>query len=277
MKNKMLLLFVVILVAFGGVAGCGGTAKEPSGAKKPTADSPPSASNAFPLTIKDSTGKEVKIDKEPQKIVSVMPSTTEIAFALGLGDKVVGVSNYDDYPKEAAAKKKVGDLNVSIEKVVSLEPDLVLADTGNGKAVDNLRKAGIPVIATEAKTLDDIYGMIEMIGKATGTSDKANDVVGKMKEDVKQVEEKVKSVPADKKPKVWVEVDSKLYTAGKGTFINDMIAMAGGENIASDVDGWKQLSEEKIIERSLMSFLIRMVFMIRMRRKKSKPVLNGKT
>ncbi|MED4727978.1 ABC transporter substrate-binding protein [Aneurinibacillus migulanus] len=204
----------------------------------------------FPLTITDSTGTEVKIEKKPERIVSVMPGTTEIAYAVGAGDKVVGVSNYDNYPEDVKKKEKVGDLKVNIEKVVSLEPDVILADTGNGEAVDALRKTGLPVVVMEAKTFDEIYKSIEMIGKATGNDAKAAEVVGKMKTDVQDVQDKVKAVPQEKRPNVWIEVDPSLFTAGTGTFMHDLVTLAGGKNIAGDLDGWKQLSEEKVLQRN---------------------------
>lgn len=204
----------------------------------------------FPLTITDSTGTEVKIEKKPERIVSVMPGTTEIAYAVGAGDKIVGVSNYDNYPEDVKKKEKVGDLKVNIEKVVSLEPDIILADTGNGEAIDALRKTGLPVVVMEAKTFDEIYKSIEMIGKATGNDAKAAEVVGKMKTDVQDVQDKVKAVPQEKRPNVWIEVDPSLFTAGTGTFMHDLVTLAGGKNIAGDLDGWKQLSEEKVLQRN---------------------------
>lgn len=251
MKKYISIILGLMLLVL--LAACGSNhasnqpqEQKPSGGENTQAP----AQRQFPLTIKDSTGQEVKLEKKPGRIVSVMPSATEIAYAVGAGDNIVGVSNYDNYPEDVKKKEKVGDLKVNIEKVVSLEPDLILADTGNGEAVDALRKTGIPVLVMEAKTFDEIYQSIEMIGKATGNDAKADDVVSKMKEDVKEVQEKVKAVPEAKRPNVWIEVDPSLFTAGKGTFMHDMVTIAGGKNIAGDLDGWKQLSEEKVLQRN---------------------------
>jgi iron complex transport system substrate-binding protein len=250
MKKYVSIALAMLLLVL--LTACGGNASNQSKEQKPTQEksTQESSQSEFPLTIKDSTGTEVKLDKKPERIVSLMPATTEIAYAVGAGDKVVGVSNFDNYPEEVKKKEKVGDLKVNVEKVVSLEPDVILADTGNGEAVNALRKTGIPVVVMEAKTFDQIYQSIEMIGKATGNEKKASEVVGKMKADVQDVQEKVKSIPEAKRPNVWIEVDPSLFTAGTGTFMHDMVTMAGGKNIASDLEGWKQLSEEKILQRN---------------------------
>lgn len=248
MKRYTSLILAALLFVL--LAACGNTASTPSGEQKPAGGAVAQAPGKFPLTFKDGTGTEVTLEKKPKRIVSIMPSTTEIAYAVGAGDKIVGVSNYDNYPEEVTKKEKVGDLKVNLEKVVSLEPDLILADTGNGEAVDALRKMGLPVVVMEAKNFDEIYTSIEMIGKATGNDAKAAEVVDKMKADVEAVKKKVDSVAEDKRPNVWVEVDPSLFTAGTGTFIHDMITMAGGKNIAADLEGWKQLSEEKVLQRN---------------------------
>ncbi|MFT9849051.1 ABC transporter substrate-binding protein [Aneurinibacillus sp. REN35] len=248
MKRYTSLILAALLLVL--LAACGNTASTPSGEQQPAGGETAQAPGKFPLTIKDGTGTEVTLEKKPERIVSIIPSTTEIAYAVGAGDKVVGVSNYDNYPEEVTKKEKVGDLKVNMEKVVSLEPDLILADTGNGEAVDALRKTGLPVVVMEAKNFDEIYTSIEMIGKATGNDAKAADVVNKMKADVEAVKKKVESVAEDKRPNVWVEVDPSLFTAGTGTFIHDMITMSGGKNIAADLEGWKQLSEEKVLQRN---------------------------
>lgn len=207
-------------------------------------------SDEFPVTLQDKSGTDVKIAKKPTRIVSIIPNTTEIAFAIGAGNEIVGVSNYDNYPAGVAKKQKVGDLKVNREKVVALNPDLVLADSSNGEAINTLRKAGLTVLVTEAKNIDEVYKSIGLIGQATGHTGEADKLVHTMQADVRAVQEKVKAIPDEKKPKVWVEVDPSLFTAGKGTFIDDMITLAGGKNIAADVEGWKQLSEEKVLERN---------------------------
>ncbi|AMA71929.1 MULTISPECIES: ABC transporter substrate-binding protein [Aneurinibacillus] len=248
MKKCVSIMIAIMLLVV--LAACGNNASDSSGNDSAGQKKQQAQAGAFPLSITDKTGTEVKLEKKPERIVSVMPSATEIAYAVGAGDKVVGVSNYDNYPEEVKTKEKVGDLKVNIEKVVSLEPDLILADTGNGEAIEALRKTGLPVVVMGAKTFDEIYDSIEMIGKVTGNEVKAAEVIKRMKDDVREVQEKVKNIPVDKRPNVWIEVDPSLFTAGKGTFMHDMVTMAGGNNIAADLDGWKQLSEEKVLQRN---------------------------
>lgn len=240
MKRMMALLVAVFLLVLS-LAGCG-TGKENAKSAVNTKEV------SFPLTIKDNSGTEVTLKKKPERIISLVPSSTEVLYALGLGDKIVGVSTYDNYPAEVKNKEKVGDMNANSEKVVSLKPDVIFASPLNKQATDSLRKLGLPVVVIDAKIFDEIYSSIETIGKATGSAVKAAELVAKMKKDVADIQSKVKG--ATQKPKVFVEVDDQHFTTGKGTFMNDMIEIAGGTNIASDLTGWQQLSEEQIIQRN---------------------------
>jgi iron complex transport system substrate-binding protein len=246
MTGKLGAMLLIPLAA-AALGGCGNqTTDKPAPQNNTGAAAPSHSQEGFPMVIKDSTGTEVKINKKPVRIVSIMPNTTEIGYALGLDKQIVGVSNYDDYPPQVKTKPRVGDLNVSAEKIVAMQPDLILADTGNGKTVQSLRKLGLPVLVTGAQDINGVYQSIDEIGQATGTKKKADELVRSLKKDVEYVTEKSRTT--NKKPKVWVEVDPTLFTSGKGTFIDSMINMAGGINIASNVAGWKQMSEEKIIQ-----------------------------
>jgi iron complex transport system substrate-binding protein len=239
-----LILFCLLLV-FSGLVGCAGsapqTAQQPAQAAKHT---------AFPISMKDATGIEVTITKEPKRIVSIIPSSTEITFALGLGPKVVGVTNWDNYPPAVKTIQKVGGLEVNVEKVVSLQPDLVLAHPSNGKAISALRKLGLQVLVVDPKSLDDTFASIKMIGRATGTEKKADELVSKMKKERDEVVQAVAAIPSEKRKKVWLEVDPKLFTAGKNTFLDELIGLAGGKNVMHDVNGWAQVSEEKVIAQN---------------------------
>ncbi|BAU26751.1 iron complex transport system substrate-binding protein [Aneurinibacillus soli] len=245
--NRLIVWMGLAMILF--VTACGQAPQSADHTNK-KAGAPSQTAGGFPITLQDKSGTDVKIEKKPTRIVSIIPSTTEIAFAVGAGNEIVGVSNYDNYPAEAAKKEKVGDLKVNKEKVVALNPDLVLADSSSGDAVTALRKSGLTVLVTEAKNIDEVYKSIGLIGEATGHTGEADKLVQNMQADVRAVQEKVKAIPDEKKPKVWVEVDPSLFTAGKGTFIDDMVTLAGGKNIAADVEGWKKLSEEKVLERN---------------------------
>lgn len=204
----------------------------------------------FPLKVKDASGKEVTIDEQPKKIVSLIPSNTEILFALGLEKEVVGVSDFDNYPEAAAKKTKIGGMEFNVEKIVGLKPDLVLAhESGMATAKDGLKQledAGIAVfVVKDATNFDDTYDSIDTISEVTGTESKGDEIIKGMKDDLADIEDKAKTVK--EKKKVWVEVSPspEIYTAGKGTFIDEMLKAINAENAAGDLDGWAKVSEEQ--------------------------------
>ncbi|MDT8316389.1 MAG: cobalamin-binding protein [bacterium] len=187
----------------------------------------------FAETFSDDMGRLVEIKENPSRIVSLAPHITEILFALDLGKKVVGVTQYSDYPEEARNKERVGSyVKLNLEKIVSLSPDLVLATAdGNPKAVvDRLGSIGIPVYVVNAGGIKDIYGNIRSIGIVTGKSKKADLIAEKLENRINSVVDKVKKLA---RPRVFIQLGySPLYTAGKNTFVDDLITLAGGKNIA---------------------------------------------
>ena len=212
----------------------------------PTATVRPAAS--FPATVVDADGQSVTLSREPQRIVSLAPSNTEILFALGLGDRVVAVSDYSDYPPEAASKPKVGYTRVDIEKVLSLNPDLVLATRANREtATPQLRERGVTVVTVEPKNLDEVVESVRMVGRITGRVEAAERLADEMRARIERVTATV--ARAERRPRVYYELDSKLYTAGPGSFVHDLIQRAGGENIAaSAASQYPQLSQEVILQ-----------------------------
>lgn len=206
-------------------------------------------SGAWPRVIVDDTGARVEIASEPRRIVSLAPSNTEVLFALGLGDRVVGVTTACTYPPEAQKKAKVGDYNISVEKVVGLSPDLVVGVASLQEAViSQLRSLGVPVVAINPTTFDETMAAITLIGRATGAEAAAARIVGDAKARVDAVQAVVNKVPATRKVKVFVEIwNEPLMTAGRGTFVDDLIRLAGGVNIAGSVQGWAQFSQEAVI------------------------------
>ena len=206
----------------------------------------------FPVTIKDATDEDVVIEEKPEKMVSLMPSNTEIAFELGLGDEIIGVTDNDTYPEEVSEKEKVGGMEFNVEKIISLKPDLVLAHGGSmgmsSEGLGQLKDAGITVlVVNDSKTFADVYASIEMIGKATGTVEEAEKLVNDMKSKVEEIQEKSAAVKEEDMKKVYVEVDPSLYTVGKNTFMDEMLTMIKAENIVKE-EGWPQLNQEAIIE-----------------------------
>jgi len=189
------------------------------------------------LMMTDDLGREVRIHKQPETIVSLAPGNTEILFALGLGDRVTAVSEYCNYPPEAQDKVKIGGFStVNIEKVVDLKPDLVLATCGVQEAVvEELGRLGLTVIALDAKSIEGIFENIKLAGKATGQLETAKKLVADLERRIETVTDKTKDLPNSQKPGVFYEVQYEpLMTAGPGTFIDDLIHLAGGVNIASD-------------------------------------------
>lgn len=205
-----------------------------------------------PVTVIDDLGREVILRQTPAKIVSIAPSNTEILFALGLGDKVVGVTDSCDYPEAAKSKPKVGSVELDYEKIVEIAPDLVVAvGSLQRQAIDRLSELGICVLAVDPKTVDGVLHAITLTGKATGAEDRAATLVAELSRRIEAVTAKVSSIGASARPRVFVEIwNEPLMTAGPGTFVDELISAAGGENIAHDARGeWPQFSAEAVIER----------------------------
>src|SRR4030042_1281670 len=203
--------------------------------------------------IVDGLGRQVTISAIPQRIVSLAPSNTEILFALGLGNKVVGDTEYCSYPEAAKTKPKVGGFStVDIEKVVSLRPDLVLATHIHNKTViPALENLGITVVALAPHSLNEVLGSIALAGKITGQDKEAAELVNNMNTRIKGITDKTQNLPPDQRPRVfYVTWHDPLWTAGPGTLSHDVIDQAGGQNIASDINGDKTIDLETVINRN---------------------------
>jgi iron complex transport system substrate-binding protein len=205
-----------------------------------------------PGNIVDGLGRSVKIDKTPQRIISLAPSNTEILFSLGLGDKIVGVTEYCDYPQAAEAKPKVGGFStVDIEKVISLEPDLVLATHIHGKSViPALEELGLTVVALTPGSLTEVLDSITLVGKITGQSREASKLVSDLQTRIEAVVDETRTLSPDQKPRVfYITWHDPLMTAGTETLADDVISNAGGQNIAYDISGDKAITLETVIYR----------------------------
>lgn len=238
------------ILAMLALAGC--STKTAAPANSPGSQS--ASASAFPVTVTDDASQSVTINAEPKRIVSLAPANTEIAFALGLGDKVVGVTTYDDYPAEVTRISKVGDFTTpNIEAIAAAKPDLVLATTGvQADALKRLKALGATVLAIDPQTLDGVYTDIGRVGRATGTAEKATAVVGSMKAEVAGVQ---KAVEGTAPVSVFVEIaQNPLYTAGKGTLIDELIGLAGGTNVVTK-PGYVAYSSEQLIEADPQVYL----------------------
>ena len=211
-----------------------------------------------PIQVTDDHGRTVSIAEIPQRIVSLAPSATEILFALGLGDKVVGVTDYCDYPPELLDKinateiQRVGSYfpGFNLETIVALEPDVAFAIGATvPDYVNDLEGLGIATVALNAKDIDGIFHDIELVGEVTGKDAEAEALTADLEE---QIDEIVDTVANASIPSIFYGSDvsdpSALWTAGNGTFIDAFITMAGGENIAGGVEGWTTFSLEVLID-----------------------------
>lgn len=234
-----------LLLVFGGVACSSGAEVTNQGAEEKVGNQ----TDSYPVKVKDDTGTEVTVEKEPKRIVSLIPSMTETVYALDLGNRVVGVTSNDNYPKEATKVKKVGDMKINAEKVVALKPDLVVASPMNGEdTLKKLRDMGLTVIAYDPQNVEAVYEQIETMGKVTNRDQKATEVVEKMKKEQKLAKDIAAKVKKEDQVKVWLEVSPDLFTGGEGTFMDELITLAGGDNVAQNEKGWAQVSEEKVVK-----------------------------
>lgn len=191
-------------------------------------------------------------DEYPARIVSMAPSITEIVFALGLGERVVGVSDFCDFPPEALERPKIGGVvNPNMEAVVALNPDLVFAlpNATHESLFNSLRMLGISVITIPNHTLDDLFMSIRKIGEEASRVAEAEALNKRIRDKFSSVSETVADIPR-KKVMFIVGVDP-LFVAGRGTFIDELIRIAGGENIAGDsISKYPQLGIEQVVARA---------------------------
>jgi len=212
-----------------------------------------SLANEFPLTITDDLNREVTITKQPERIISLSPATTEILFALELGEKVVGITDKCDYPPQAQEKERIGDYdNPNLEKIIELEPHLILASHGNPtELINQLEGLSYAVVYLDPKDIDHIISSITTVGKITGNVKEAARLTEEMEERIEAVLSETSNLIKNNKPRVLYVVWYKpLWTAGSGTFIDELIQKTGGINIAGDIAGWPQMNLETVIEKN---------------------------
>lgn len=253
MKKLSSFLFLILLT-MGILAGCGNDQGKDT-AKQENPKTEQGAQKAFPVTIKDAADKEVTIDKKPEKIVSVIPSNTEIAFSLGLDKEIVGVSDFDNYPEAATKKEKIGGLDFNVEKVISLKPDLVLAHGSSSatakEGLQQIADAGIKVlVVNNAQNFDQVYESIQMIGTATGTKETAEKVIADMKSKMEAIKAEAAKIPEADRKTAYIEVSPApdIYTTGKNTFMDEMLQIINAKNAAGDQEGWVKIDQEAIIK-----------------------------
>lgn len=204
------------------------------------------------IVVTDDLDREVRLERIAKRIVSLAPSNTEMLFALGLAEQTVGVSELCDYPPQAATKERVGSFATpSVEKIVSLKPDLVLAASLHKTVGEQLVELGIPVIVLHPESIQGVLDNADLLGRVTGTARGAADLKRQITADISAVDERVKTLTGAQRPLVYYEVWSNpIMTAGPNTFIHELITRAGGVNLgATATTAWPTLSLEELLSR----------------------------
>lgn len=208
------------------------------------------ATAGFPLTVTDDVGATMTFDGPPQRIVSLAPSLTELLFALGLADRIVGVTNWCKYPPEALKKTKVGGyINSSLEQIVALAPDLVVATRGTPQTfMQSLRGSGIKVFAVDQTTLHQIETSMIVIGHLCGAADKGRQIAGSISSLADSVRDKTKALAAAQKPRALFVIQFEpIFVAGPGSYQDDILRDCGAANIARTGKPFAPLSDEIVV------------------------------
>lgn len=204
-------------------------------------------------TVVDDRGKEITFEKTPETIVSLQPSNTEILFSLGVGDKIIGATDFDTYPEAANDIERVSDSRtINAERIVELNPDVVIAYTSGDEAqVTQLEDAGLQVfVIKSAATFEDVYGDIEQLGDVVGKADIADEIIEDIQTQIEDVQEKTATV--EQKKKVYLEISPapNIWTTASETFQNEILDAAGIDNIFADQTGWFSVAEEDVITKN---------------------------
>ena len=232
---KKVLSIVLVLALALSLTACGGTAKK-----------------SGPITVTDMMGREIKLEEPATRVVAVSAAVCEILYAVGAGDTLVGRGTYCDYPAEVLNVPSVeSGYETNIEQIIELKPQVLLMSTmaQTEEQVKALEDAGIKVVVSDAQDIEGVYQSITMIGQLMGKTAEAEKVIENMKATFKEVagNESLsgKSVYFEVSPLEW-----GLWTAGKGTFMNEIAEMMGLKNCFDDVTGWGEISEEQVLERN---------------------------
>jgi len=220
MRHPFFQLAALLVAAAGIVVGCGGTASPDSG------------------------------DAGNLRILSLTPNITEVLFAMGLGNKIVGRSNYCTWPPEALAIPAVGDtLQMNQEKIIALRPTHAFVITSRREVIGALEKMGIRTVPLKADRMDELLVSIRSIGRETGRADAAEALVGRIQKDLAAVRDRVKGLARPRTLFAFPMTvgSAQMMVAGRGTFVDELMAVAGAENAFPDAANWPTISTERII------------------------------
>jgi iron complex transport system substrate-binding protein len=244
-ENKLLILVLIFTLSIA-FSSCSHQPEERIQPSKPS-----DGEIEYPIEIVDSYDRTIKIETEPMRIISIAPSITETIFALGGGDKLIGRTEFCNYPDGVKDIESIGSLQEpSIEKIIDLKPDLIIASTHfKEETLKKLEELDVKVVVFYGEeSFDGVYEVIEKVGQALNKNNEAYSLVSNMKDRVSNVVDRVKDL--EKKEVYYVVGFGEYgdYTAGSDTFIGNMIEMAGGKNAAADIKGWKY-SLESLVEK----------------------------
>ncbi len=233
------------------VAACAGPSASPTPATTPTpAPTLSAAPSTTGVTLVDDEGTTIALSAIPETVVSLTPATTELLFALGVGDKLVGRTDFDDYPPEALDVAAVATFEgVNIEQVVDIDPDLVIAGGNNFTPPDDvarLRDLGIPVLVIYAEDVAEVLADIRLVGKAVGEEQAAEGVVGAIQERVDQV---TAALAGLERPRTFYEIGilPDIYGPAPDSFVADMVNLAGGDPITTTDPAVYSISLERLV------------------------------
>lgn len=256
--NKFDIKRILILLSILCSIGCGSETPEssPASTQQTVARDKSQSTSEFPVTVIDDQKQKIEILKKPVRIVSLLPSHTEILFAIDAGEQMAGCTSNCNYPAEARKLNKISLTNpgsVSLESLVAMKPDLVLLGGDYHRSLaEQLTKLKIPVLSFDPQSIAAIKSTIQRISTATGHSESGDQLVQQMDREVASIQKQVKPYQKQGKPRVFYQVwDQPLMTAGPTSFIGELIQLAGGDNVFKDVKlAYPQVSEESLIVRN---------------------------
>lgn len=244
--------WVVALAATLLLAACSSDEEKTDG-KAEKEEQAASKNDGAPYTVVDDRGVEVTFDEVPEKIISLQPSNTEILFELGVGEQIIGATEFDTYPEAAQEIERVSTSTViNAERIVELDPDVVIAYTiGEETQITQLEDAGLKVfVIASAATFDDVYSDIIQLSEVMGVEDKGEEVVADIKAQIETVQEKTATLNTKKKAYYEVSPAPDLWTTGSSTFQQEIMDHANVENIFADQTSWISVTEEDVITRN---------------------------
>ena len=216
------------------------------------ADSDKRSARSRTEIITDSAQRQVAVPRPVKRIVSMAPNITEMLFAIGLDEEIVGVTSFCNYPDAARKKAKIGGyFDPNIEVILSLDSDLIIAtpDGYSKERIEKLDQTGVTVFLVNPQKINEVLETMLILGKVTGKDDAAKRVVEKLRSRIEAVRKSVSSIPVERRPRVFYKIGhDPLITAGPGSFVDNLIDAAGGINVASDArTDWPRYSVEAVI------------------------------